>query len=366
MNTTPAADKDYLQKAIDIAIRLVLVFGFVNGCIKIFSPFLVPVVWGAVISVALYPIFLKIEKLLGGRRKLAGAVFILVSLAMVLTPTILLTDSLLDGTVRIVKQAEAGTLEIPPPTEKVKTWPLIGEKTYVLWESANRDLQGTLAKLQPQIGDLGQTVIKAVGGLGRAIFQTIFALIIAGILMIQSEGAGKTMKEIGRRLAGADGEEMVDTATATIRSVVKGVILVALIQGIMAVIGLKIAGVPAVGLWALLVVVVAVIQLPPFLILGPIAVWVFANNDSTAVSVFFLIWSMIISGSDGFLKPILLGRGVQVPMLVILIGAIGGMLNAGVIGLFIGPVILAIGYQLLTAWISEVRENDAPIETSQG
>jgi len=130
---------------------------------------------------------------------------------------------------------------------------------------------------------------------------------------------------------------IVAIATGTVRSVVKGVIMVALVQSLLAAIGLWVAGVPAVGLWALLVLVVAVIQLPPILVLGPIAVWVFSANDSTVISVGFLIWSLIVSGSDGILKPIFLGRGVQVPMLVILIGAIGGMLGSGVLGLFIGP-----------------------------
>ena len=162
---------------------------------------------------------------------------------------------------------------------------------------------------------------------------------------------------MARRLAGDDGPAMVGMSVGTIRSVVKGVILVALIQSLLAAIGLTIASVPAAGLWSLLVLIVAIIQLPPILILGPIIPWVFANNDSTGIAVFFTIWSLVVSGSDGFLKPLLLGRGVKVPMLVILIGAIGGMLRAGVIGLFIGPVILAVAYELFIAWVREDEES---------
>jgi predicted PurR-regulated permease PerM len=192
-----------------------------------------------------------------------------------------------------------------------------------------------------------------VAGLGTAIVQTIFSLIIAGILMMTSEGGGKVARDTARRLAGDDGPPMVDTGIDTIRSVVKGVILVAAIQSLLSAVGMVVAGVPAAALWAALVLIVAIIQLPPILILGPIAVWVFSANDNTVIAVGFLIWSLIVSGSDSFLKPLFLGRGVKVPMLVILVGAIGGMIRAGVIGLFIGPVILAIGYQLFKAWVTD-------------
>jgi len=153
---------------------------------------------------------------------------------------------------------------------------------------------------------------------------------------------------------------MVDLTVSTIRSVVKGVVLVAMIQGLLAAVGLVIAGVPGAGLWALLTMMLAVMQLPPLIVLVPIVIWVFANNDSTAIAVFFAIWSILVSASDGFLKPLLLGRGVKVPMVVVLVGAIGGLLRAGVIGLFVGPVVLAIFYQLFGAWIREDNAGTEP------
>jgi predicted PurR-regulated permease PerM len=348
-----SSEKDYLEKSLDIAVRLAVIGVIVLGSFRIFSPFMAAVLWGVVIAIALYPIFEKMKKMLGGNNKLAGALFIVVSLALIITPTYMLGDSLLEATVGMVKKIEAGTLEVPPPTDKVKTWPLIGDKAHALWQSASVDLQGTTDKLQPQLKNLGERVVSSVAGLGRSLVQTIFALIIAGILMMSSEGAGRASRNLARRLAGKDGPPMVDLTTGTIRSVVKGVILVAMIQSVLSAIGLLIAGVPGAGLWALLVMIVAIIQLPPILILGPIAVWVFANSDNTTIAIFFAIWSIAVSASDGFLKPILLGRGVQVPMLVILIGAIGGMLRSGVIGLFIGPVFLAIFYQLFMAWVAD-------------
>ena len=169
--------------------------------------------------------------------------------------------------------------------------------------------------------------------------------------MMNSREGSDAARRIARKLGGEKGPSMVDLSVATVRNVVKGVVLVALIQGLLAAAGLAIAGVPYVGLWALVVTMLAVAQLPPLLMLGPIIPWVFAHNDSTLIAVFFTVWSVLVSFSDPFLKMLLLGRGVGVPMLVILIGAIGGMLRAGMTGFFVGPVILAIFYHLFTVWV---------------
>jgi predicted PurR-regulated permease PerM len=358
MPDSAVREKDYLGKSLDVAIRLSLIALILLSSFRIFGPFLPTLVWGSVVAVALYPVFLKLQSWVGGKTRLAGTLFIVITLAMILVPTFLLGDSLLDGTVGIVRGAADGTLNIPPPTDQVLEWPIIGEKLHELWSSAHVDLQSTIAKLQPQIGKFGQAIVAGVSDLGKALILTLLAIIIAGILMMSADKMGAASYVVARRIGGESGPGMVDTAIGTIRSVVKGVILVALIQGLLAAIGLAIAGVPAVGLWAALVVVVAIIQLPPILILGPIAAWVFASNDSTGIAIFFLIWSIVVSASDGFLKPLLLGRGVQVPMLVILIGAIGGMLSAGVMGLFIGPVILAIAWELTMMWVDEAREDE--------
>jgi len=201
----------------------------------------------------------------------------------------------------------------------------------------------------------------SIAATGGAVLQTIFSLIIAGVLMMHAMGGGRLAYAFADRLGGEQGRELVDIAIATTRSVVKGVLLVAMIQGLMAAAGLVFAGVQGAGFWAVLVMVLAIMQLPPILILGPIAAYVFSANDSTTVAVIFLIWSLVVSGADGFLKPIFLGRGVAVPMLVILIGAIGGMIGAGIIGLFLGAVVLSLGYKLVEIWlgVSWSQDEDA-------
>ena len=347
----PTHDRDYLKKALDIAIRLSVVGLMVLSAFRVFSPFLVTAVWAIIIAITADPVFRRITRVVGGRAKLACALFIIGSLAAVLVPAGLLGDSLLEATVGIVKKAEAGTLVIPAPTELVKTWPLVGERVHALWHGASMDLEGTIAKLQPQVQDLGQAIVSGVSDIGKALVQTLLAIVIAGLLMLNAEGGSRAARGIAGAIAGDGGSRIVDTGIGTIRSVVKGVVLVALIQGLLAAVGLVVAGVPGAGLWSLLVMIVAIVQLPPLLVLGPIAFWVFANHDSTALAVFFAVWSLLVSLSDGVLKPLLLGRGIPVPMLVILIGAIGGMLRSGLLGLFIGPVVLALFHQVFMAWV---------------
>jgi predicted PurR-regulated permease PerM len=332
--------------------------------LKIISPFLMPVLWGILIAVALHSPFEKMKGALGGRGKLAGGIFIAVTLLLLIVPSIWLAGSLVDGARDIGQQLEEGTFKVPPPEASVRDWPVIGDSVYNTWYGASVNLEATAEKMAPQLKALGGKLATAFAGVGAAFIQSLFALVIAGILLINSAGAGRTAHAVGKTLAGEKGIELVDLSTATIRSVVKGVLLVAVIQSILAAVGMVIADVPAVGLWSLLVLVVAIMQLPPILILGPIAIWVFSANDSTAIAVFFLIYSLVVSGADGPLKAVLLGRGVRIPMIVILIGAIGGMLGAGIIGLFVGAVVLSIGYVLVSEWIEDTTEEaDKPVES---
>lgn len=351
----PSGERDYLQKSLDIAIRLAVIAFIVYGSFRIFSPFLVTVVWAIVIAITAHPLFNWIRRRVGGRARLACAIFILLTLTVVAVPTLLLSNSLLDATLGIVKKAQAGSLAIPPPTEKVKDWPIIGERVHAVWQGASVDLEGTVAKLHPQMRRLGETIVSGVSDIGKALLQTLLALVIAPIMMMKADAASTTARAVMRRLAGDPGPPMIDMAVGTVRSVVKGVVLVAVVQGLLAAIGLVVAGVPGVGLWSLLVMVLGVMQLPSLLVMVPAAAWVFAHNDSMGIAIFFAAWTLLVSSSDNVLKPLLLGRGVPIPMLIILIGAIGGMLRSGLIGLFIGPVVLAVFHQLFMAWVHEAE-----------
>ena len=340
-----------LRKAVEIAVRLATLAFLAAWCLLIFRPFVIPILWAVVIGVALYPVYAKLRGILGGSDKLAATVFVLAGLALLLVPTIRFAGSTIDTIQTVTEQVETGTLSVPAPTERVKTWPMVGERVYTLWSQAATDLESTLATVAPQLRQLGAKALDLLRGLGSGVIQTIIAIIIAGFMLANAEGSRKASVSVFTRLAGERGEEIVVLTVKTIRSVALGVLGVAVIQATLGGAGLIFAGVPGAGLWAVVILVLAVIQLPPLLVLGPIIFYVFAHNDSTAVAIIFTVWSIIVSISDGFLKPLLLGRGVDVPMPVILIGAIGGMIAHGILGLFVGAIVLAVGYTMYRSWM---------------
>jgi len=275
----------------------------------------------------------------------------LFALTFLIIPSALLMDSTVSGIQTLSKSLEEGTLTVPPPSEKVATWPVIGKPLDDIWRLASVNLEAAMEKIIPHLKTYGPKILAVVTGLGFALIQFLISIIIAGGLLANAKSGKRTVTAIFRRLAGEQGEEFVDLSGATIRSVVQGVLGVAIIQSVLAGIGLIAVEVPAAGLWVLIVLFLAVIQLPPLLVLGPIIFYVFSITETTP-AVLFMIWSILVSVSDTFLKPLLLGRGVEVPMLVILLGAIGGMMLSGLLGLFVGSVVLSLGYKVFQAWLN--------------
>ncbi len=364
MNTSDhnALDKVFISKALEATIRIGVVVLLAIWSFQIFKPFLAPVVWGIIIAIASFTVYSRLKRILGGRDGLAATVFTLLALALLITPTVMLSESVLVSAQALSRNLEAGTVDVPPPPESVAGWPIIGDRLNDFWSLASQNLDAALDRIQPQLKAFSSWLVAKAAGAGLGILQFIIAIIIAGVLLAHASGGYKAAHAIFTRLADERGDELVDLATNTVRSVARGILGIALIQSLLAGVGMIVVGVPAAGLWALLVLLVAVVQLPALLVLAPIIVYVF-YNASTMVAVIFMIWSILVALSDSVLKPLLLGRGVDVPMLVIFIGAIGGMIVNGIIGLFVGPIILAITYTLFLDWLS--TQSQKTLEKSQ-
>jgi predicted PurR-regulated permease PerM len=346
-------DKAFHKRTMDAAIRIALLALLVLWCFNIIRPFIMPVLWGAIMAVAIYPLYVKAYTAFGGRQKLTATLITLLALALLITPTVMLSGSLVENSQALAEQVETGTLVVPPPSESVKEWPLVGEKTYAAWKLASVNLEAALKKFKPQVTAVSKWALSAAAGVGGGILMFIVSIFIAGAFMVFGDGGSKAIEVIAGRVMGKQGgTEFVELAGATIRSVAQGVLGVALIQSTLAAIGLLVMGVPYAGVWAALVLLLAIVQLPPLLILGPIVVYEFTVAE-TVPAIIFMVWSLIVSVSDGFLKPLFLGRGMEIPMLVILLGAIGGMILSGIIGLFVGAVVLAVGYSLFEAWLAQ-------------
>ena len=351
-------NRNLIGNSLEAAIRIGLIALLVWWCFLILKPFLVPVLWAIIIADAIYPFYRKLENALGGRAKLTAALFTLTALALLIIPTILLFGSLVDSIKLLSEGIKNGTLTIPPPTDSVAEWPVIGESVYTFWQSASVNLQATLVRIGPQLREIAGGILASGAGLVVGILQFVISILIAGVFLAKAEECHNISVKIFRSVTGERALELVGLSSATIRSVAQGVLGVAIIQSLLAGIGMLIAGVPGAGFWALMVLVLAVIQLPPILVLGPVIFYIFSVS-STTVAVIFAIWAVFVSISDSFLKPLLMGRGVEVPMLVILIGALGGMMLSGIIGLFVGAVVLSLGYTLFHAWL-EKEESGAP------
>jgi predicted PurR-regulated permease PerM len=353
MNTTDN-NRLFEKNAVEVAIKIGILGILVVWTYRIIEPFLIPVVWGTIIAVAMEPVIDKLARMLGGRRKLAAALFGLLVVATLLIPAAMLISSSIDTVQSLAASLNKNVLTVPPPPEQVAKWPVIGPSVSKTWVLASSNFGAFLHKFAPQLKAVGGVLLGSVGGLVMGLFMFIISVAIAAALLATAEKSSAAVNRIASRFAGTRGPEIIVLATATIRGVMQGVVGVAIIQSVLAAIGMVVVGVPAAGLWAILVLIFAIIQLSPILVLGPVAVWVFSTSQ-TLPAVLFLIWIILVGLSDNFLKPLLMGRGVDIPMLVILIGALGGMLLSGIIGLFVGAVVIAISYSLFMAWIKEER-----------
>lgn len=344
---------DFTQHTIEAAVRLGLLLLLATWCFKIITPFIVPVMWGVIIAVAIYPLFIKLKSAMGDRNKLAATVYTLIMLALLITPTVMISNSIIDTSSIISERYETGTLEIPPPNDSVKEWPLVGEKLHAIWLQASASLESTLITYEAETKKIAKAIVSGAAGAAGTILQFILSIIISGILVANASSIyGVTIKIFSRLTNNESGKTYADLSKATIRSVAQGVLGVAIIQAVFSALGMMVMDVPAWGLWTLAVLVVAIAQIPPIVILGFVSAYVFSVAETTP-AIIFLVYCIVVSSSDGFLKPLFLGRGMSTPMLVILLGAIGGMIMSGIIGLFVGAIVLALGYELFMAWLDK-------------
>jgi len=341
--------KEYRHRALEVAIHVGLVVLLTTACLMILRPFLPLLAWGIVIAIAVYPAYRRLRSLLPGHDKLVAALCSLFLLAILIVPVALLTHTLAEGVQTITAHVRDGSFRIPPPPESVGSWPLIGPSLKNIWNTASTNLTGLLTSLAPQIKAFIPGLLSASAGVGLTVLQFVLSILVAGVILANASGGAAISHSLANRLFGGQGSEFEDLAGSTIRSVTNGVLGVAVIQSVLAGLGFLVVGLPAAGLWTVIFLIAAVLQVGT-LVLVPAVIYIFAIA-STTKAVLFLLWCIMVGLIDNVLKPLLLGRGVAVPMAVIFLGVIGGFLAMGTIGLFVGAIVLSVGYKLFLAWL---------------
>ena len=356
-STSTSGPGGFHQTALN-ALRLGLLLLIVYWCYKIVAPFIPLVLWGVIIAVAVYPLHRSLADRLGNRIKLSATLVTLLGLLILTTPVVVLTESLIVSSMDIASDIADGSVQVPPPPERVEKWPLVGEKLHSSWTLASQNISAALERFGPQLEVLRDRLVATAGGAGVAFLQLFFSIIISGFFLAASNSSMAGARSVVNWLVGEEGPMLLHISESTIRSVARGVLGVAIIEAILIAIGMVVADVPAAGFWTFLVLVLSIIQIPPLLVLVPMTVYVLSTSEPFGITV-FIICGVLAVAVDTFLKPVLLGRAADAPMLVVLMGAIGGMMLAGIVGLFVGAVVLTVGWELLQY---SLTKGDAPAD----
>lgn len=354
MLLTPTFLRALSRGFLDVLIRAGLVAVLAISCFQVFSPFLNLMAWSVVLAITLYPLLRMVKNKLHMGDGRAATLIVFVSIAVLMVPIYLLGTSITESVEHALDVVKEGNVRVPPPSESVSHWPLVGKSLYAYWLQASTDLTGLAQKFAPQLKDFSLLALGKLAGAGMGLLLFIAALIVAGIIMAFGESGERSTVQIADRVFGPGrGANIAHLCTATIRAVAQGVIGIAFIQMILIGVGFVLMGIPGAGLLSIAVLLLGIMQLPATLITVPVIIYAFASQGASAMTIVLSIYVFIAGLADNVLKPLLLGRGVDVPMPVVLIGALGGMVTGGIIGLFIGPVLLAVGYQLFWQWVDE-------------
>ncbi|MGO9242601.1 MAG: AI-2E family transporter [Bryobacteraceae bacterium] len=339
---------------LDVFVRAGLILVLVMLCYRVFSPFLTLMVWALILAVTIYPLHQWLASKIRGKQGLAATLLVIVGVALIVTPTAMLMSSLGDSVRQLVNDVQNNSLKIPAPRPGVDEWPIVGKKIHDFWSKAYADLPALVQSMQPKIGELAKAALGFVASIGGGLLQFIASFIIAGIIVAFGESGSRSSVAIFERIVGRErGNEFTRLSTATIRAVAQGVIGVAFIQAVIVGLALLVAGVPWAGVLAVIVLVLGIAQVPAVIVSVPAIIYIWSSGGyGNAAAIVYTVVLLLAGMADNVLKPLMLGRGVDAPMPVILLGALGGMATAGILGMFVGATLLALGYQIFMGWVA--------------
>lgn len=351
----PVIERPRLSSSLwDTLIRVGLIGVLAVLCYQVFSPFLHLMVWSIILAVTIHPLHQMLARRIGGRQGLTSIILVLLGICLIVVPTWLLLNSFADSIQGLISSVQQNSLQVPPPREGVQNWPIVGKKLHGVWSSAHTDFPGLVQSMQPKIGELARDALSMIARIGTTMLLFLASFIVANIILAYSGAASRSGRAIFLRVAGpARGETLANLALATIRAVALGVIGVAAIQALLIGLAMLLAGIPVAGVLAIVALVLGIAQVPALVVTLPVIIYIWASGQySTTAAIVHTIILLLTGIADNVLKPLMLGRGVDVPMPVILLGALGGMASGGILGMFVGATLLALGYEIFTHWVA--------------
>ena len=346
----------------DTLIRIGLVVALALLCFRVFSPFLNLTIWSIILAVTLYPLHQRLASLIRGKQGLTSTILVILGIALIVVPTWLLMNSFADSVRGFIDAVQQNALHVPPPREGVRNWPVVGQPIYDTWSKAQADLPGLIQTMQPKIGELARGALGVVASIGGTMLLFLASFIVANIIMAYGSSSEQSSRAIFTRLAGPQrGIALLNLIVATVRAVALGVIGVASIQALLIGLALLLAGIRVAGILAIVALLLGIAQVPALIITLPVIIYIWTSGDySSGAAILHTIILLITGLSDNVLKPLMLGRGVDVPMPVILFGALGGMATGGIQGMFVGATALALGYEIFKHWVGDNAEPAPP------
>lgn len=329
-----------------LALALLLVW-----CFKILEPFITPLVWGSVLAITLYPLHKSLAGKLKGRNAWSAVIITLLMLLLIIGPAVWLLMATFEELKELGAAYRSGELSIPPPPEKVKDWPLIGSTVYNLWSESSRSISTVVVSHKDQVKAFLLAMLDLFKTSATGIVMFTLSIIVSGVLLAYAKSASSSVKNLLVKIVGKEGENMADAAELTVRNVAKGVLGVAVIQSILAGIGFVLAGIPFAGVWIVVCLILAIVQIGILPVSAGVIIYIWGVADTTT-AIILTVWMLFVGVIDNILKPIMLGKGAPAPMLIVFLGAIGGFIFSGFIGLFTGAIILTLGYKLVNGWLN--------------
>jgi predicted PurR-regulated permease PerM len=347
------------------SIQLLALAVLLVWCFKILEPFISLLVWASVLAITLFPLHKMLTKKLKGRNALSATLITVVMLLAIIGPGVWLLVRTFDELREVGAAYRAGELTVPPPSDNVKEWPVIGSTLYKYWYEASDNLTALIAGHREEVKSILFKLFALFKTTASGIILFTVSIIISGVLLAYAKPAGASIKTLLVKIAGQRGESMTEAAELTVRNVAKGVLGVAVIQSLLAGVGFVLASIPLAGLWILICLILAIVQIGILPVSIGVIIYIWGAADTMTATI-LTVWMVFVGLVDNVLKPIMLGKGAPAPMLVVFLGAIGGFILSGFIGLFTGAIVLTLGYKLMSEWLTPSSVNLEKVEGTSG